>query len=61
MERAFALDPSMSERVLGRLPLGELGDVVNDLGAAARFLLSDEARYVTGHTLMADGGSCPVT
>ena len=61
MERAFALDPSMSERVLGRLPLGALGDVVTEVGAAARFLLSDEARYVTGHTLMADGGSCPVT
>ena len=26
-----------------------------------RCRLSDDARYVTGHTLMADGGSCPVT
>ena len=59
MERAFALDPAMEARVLGRNPLGALGDPVNDVGAAARFLLSDDARYVTGHTLMADGGSCP--
>ncbi len=61
MERAFALDGSMAARVLERIPLGALGDVVADVGAAARFLLSDEARYVTGHTLMADGGSCPGT
>jgi len=61
LERAFALDPAMQTRVLGRLPLGALGDPLADVGAAARFLLSDDARYVTGHTLMADGGSCPVT
>ncbi|MFI5319734.1 MAG: SDR family NAD(P)-dependent oxidoreductase [Myxococcota bacterium] len=61
MERAFALDPSMAARVLGRMPLAALGDPVADVGAAARFLLSDDARFVTGHTLMADGGSCPVT
>lgn len=61
MERAFALDPAMQARVLGRNPLGVLGDPVGDVGAAARFLLSDDARYVTGHTVMADGGSCPVT
>jgi NAD(P)-dependent dehydrogenase (short-subunit alcohol dehydrogenase family) len=61
MERAFALDPAMQARVLGRNPLGALGEAVTDIGAAARFLLSDDARYVTGHTLMADGGSCPVT
>jgi NAD(P)-dependent dehydrogenase (short-subunit alcohol dehydrogenase family) len=60
MERAFALDPAMAERVLGRNPLGALGDPVADVGAAAHFLLSDAARYVTGHTLMADGGSCPI-
>ena len=61
MERAFALDPAMQARVLGRLPLGALGDPIAEVGPAARFLLSDDARFVTGHTLMADGGSCPVT
>ncbi len=61
MERAFVLDPAMSARVLGRNPLGRLGDPIHDVGVAARFLLSPDSRYVTGHTLMADGGSCPVT
>lgn len=59
MERAFELEPAMARRVLGRNPLGRLGDSTDDIGAAARFLLSDDARYVTGHTLMVDGGSCP--
>ena len=26
-----------------------------------RFLLSPEARYLTGNTVMVDGGSCPIT
>ena len=59
MERAFEMDPAMAERVLGRNPLRRLGDSTDDIGRAARFLLSDDARYVTGHTLMVDGGSCP--
>ncbi len=59
MERAFVMDPAMADRVLRRNPLRRLGDSTEDIGRAARFLLSDDARYVTGHTLMVDGGSCP--
>jgi len=59
MKRAFELDEELAGRILGRIPLGRLGDTKNDIGRAARFLLSDDARYVTGHTLMVDGGSCP--
>jgi 3-oxoacyl-[acyl-carrier protein] reductase len=59
--RAFELDPAMQGRVLGRLPLGRLGDPTADIGAVVRFLLSRDAAYVTGHTIMADGGSCSVT
>lgn len=60
MERAFAMDPEMSDRVLGRNPLGRLGDAATDVGPIVRFLLSSDSRYVTGNTLMADGGSCPI-
>lgn len=59
MERAFVSDPTMEERVLGKIPLGRLGDAANDIGVAVRFLLGDDARFVTGDTLMVDGGSCP--
>jgi 3-oxoacyl-[acyl-carrier protein] reductase len=59
MERAFASDPTMEERVLGKIPLGRLGDAATDIGAAVRFLIGDDARFITGDTLMVDGGSCP--
>ncbi len=61
MDRAFEMDPDMAARVLGRNPLGRMGDPAADVGPVVRFLLSDDARYLTGNTLMADGGSCPVT
>ena len=61
MERAFEMDPAMSDRVLGRNPLGRLGDPTGDIGPVARFLLSPDARYLTGNTLMVDGGSCPIS
>ena len=28
-----------------------------DAGGAVRFLLSDQARYITGHVLVVDGGA----
>jgi 3-oxoacyl-[acyl-carrier protein] reductase len=59
MSTAFELDPAMADRMLPRIPLGRLGDSSEDIGRAARFLLSDDARYVSAHTLMVDGGSCP--
>lgn len=61
MDDALARDAAMADRVMGRNPLGRLGDPETDIGPVAHFLLSDAARFVTGTTLMADGGSCPVT
>ena len=61
MVRAFESDPEMEARVMARNPLGRLGDPADDIGPVVRFLLSDDARYVTGQTIMADGGSCPIT
>ncbi len=59
MDRAFVSDPTMQERVMGRIPLGRLGDATADVGVAVRFLLGADARFITGQTLMVDGGSCP--
>ncbi len=61
MVTAFERDPAMEARVLGRDPLGRLGDAVDDIGPVARFLLGADSRFVTGQTLMADGGSCPIS
>jgi NAD(P)-dependent dehydrogenase (short-subunit alcohol dehydrogenase family) len=60
MEMAMAADPTLAERVLGRHPFGRLGDPVDDIGPVVRFLLSEDARYVTGATIMADGGNFPI-
>ena len=43
------------QRRLSQIPLGRLGQP-GDLVGAAIFLCSDEAAYVTGHTLVVDGG-----
>jgi 3-oxoacyl-[acyl-carrier protein] reductase len=37
------------------VPAGRLGDIA-DMGAAAAFLCSDQAGYITGTTLLVDGG-----
>ena len=43
------------ERILARTPLGRIGKP-EEIAAVAAFLASDEASYVTGQTLYADGG-----
>jgi meso-butanediol dehydrogenase/(S,S)-butanediol dehydrogenase/diacetyl reductase len=48
--------PDQYREFVASIPLGRVGDLENDVGRAAVFLLSDDARYVTGQTLMADGG-----
>jgi 3-oxoacyl-[acyl-carrier protein] reductase len=37
------------------IPMRRLGDV-EDIGHAALFFASDQARYITGQTLVVDGG-----
>jgi NAD(P)-dependent dehydrogenase (short-subunit alcohol dehydrogenase family) len=41
-------------------PLGRPGDPVHDIGAGVAFLLSDDARYITGATIALDGGGLAV-
>ncbi len=47
------------ERVLQRTPLGRIGDPAEIAGIAA-FLASDDAAYITGQTIYADGGRLPL-
>jgi NAD(P)-dependent dehydrogenase (short-subunit alcohol dehydrogenase family) len=57
LEAAFeegAIDRALLE---GSNPLGRLGDPETDIGAAVAFLLSEDARYVTGQTIAVDGGN----
>jgi 3-oxoacyl-[acyl-carrier protein] reductase len=61
VDEAFARDPEMADRVLGRSPMGRLGDAETEIGPVARFLLGPDAAFVTGATLMVDGGSCSIS
>lgn len=50
-----ASDPEVFRNLLSRTPLGRLGEPA-EIAAIAVFLASDEASYITGTTINADGG-----
>jgi NAD(P)-dependent dehydrogenase (short-subunit alcohol dehydrogenase family) len=52
-------DPAAKNRILSRTPLGRIGEPA-EIAAIAAFLASDEASYVTGQTIYADGGRLPL-
>jgi 3-oxoacyl-[acyl-carrier protein] reductase len=50
-----ALNDKQKEAIIARVPLGRLGSAA-EIAAAAVYLASDEAAYVTGQTLHVNGG-----
>ena len=48
-------DGAAMEKVLSRIPMGRLGQP-EEIAAIAAFLASDDASYVTGQPIFADGG-----
>lgn len=53
---AEALYSGREERMGAALPAGRLG-VPDDIAGPVAFLLSDDAHWITGHTLVVDGGA----
>ena len=49
------LNNTQKEAILNQIPLKQMGSP-KDIANAVAFLASDRARYITGHTLVVDGG-----
>src|SRR5712671_6624962 len=54
-EMAGALDESYREKILAQIPLGRFAEA-EEIARIACFLLSDDARYITGQVIQVDGG-----
>jgi NAD(P)-dependent dehydrogenase (short-subunit alcohol dehydrogenase family) len=53
---AMHADPTLEARLTGRIPLQRFGDPTADVGRVVAFLCSDAAGYITGQTVVVDGG-----
>jgi len=53
---AESAGPGVAETVAASIPLGRWGDPEADIGRAVVYLASKDGSYVTGTTLMVDGG-----
>lgn len=57
--KAVATDEEARRRILMRTPLGRIGQPA-EIASIAAFLASDDASYITGETIYADGGRLPL-
>jgi NAD(P)-dependent dehydrogenase (short-subunit alcohol dehydrogenase family) len=58
LTRVVGDKPAMT-RVLSRTPMGRVGEPA-EIASIAAFLASDDASYITGQTIYADGGRMPL-
>jgi 3-oxoacyl-[acyl-carrier protein] reductase len=54
-EMTDALSEETKQKIMEKIPLQKIGDG-QDVAQAVRFLLSDESKYITGHTINVNGG-----
>jgi len=59
MLESITIDEEARRKVLSRTPLGRLGEPA-EIAAVVAFLASDDASYITGQTVYADGGRLPL-
>lgn len=57
VEAWFEEFPDMREPTISKIPLKRMGDPEKDIGRIVVFLASEDASFITGQTIMADGGS----
>jgi NAD(P)-dependent dehydrogenase (short-subunit alcohol dehydrogenase family) len=56
ISRLLAEHPELEAQFASVNPMRRIGDPETDIGPVAVFLASEDARYVTGNTVFADGG-----
>ena len=49
-------NPELAQSMLQSIPLGHLGDPETDIGRAVAFLAGPDSDFITGMTMMVDGG-----
>jgi NAD(P)-dependent dehydrogenase (short-subunit alcohol dehydrogenase family) len=55
MNTALMQNPEINAQFLSKIPVGRWGKV-EEIGALARFLCSEEAGFITGTDILIDGG-----
>lgn len=55
-EQMAADNPDWAAAIPAMIPVGRIGDPETDIAPVVAFLVSDEARYITGATIPVDGG-----
>lgn len=55
-EKYFEENPEKLQQTIESIPLGRIGDTSDYMGAAV-FLASEASNFVTGHTLLVEGGT----
>lgn len=54
-EMTDAIQPEAKEKMIASIPMQKIGEGL-DVACAVRFLLSEDSKYITGHTLNVNGG-----
>jgi NAD(P)-dependent dehydrogenase (short-subunit alcohol dehydrogenase family) len=57
MNQAIVENPELNAQFVARIPVGRWGRV-EEVGALAAFLCSDDAGFITGTDIVIDGGWC---